>query len=231
MLLMGSCYWKINNENSDKDFVDYIMPSKEDLYECNLYSKNKINPEGDDYNVKDIRMLVKELTKGSLVSFQILYSEDEADNIDANYCLKYARGYRDDLLEELRPNLTRSVYGEFRGDVAKLTRLEKHNMTVDDNGVTEAKIRKTKGNIYKLYWILMLLLAKSNPFIEWFKTDTYINHCKDIRSGSVEYKTEDVLDIAKTVDEMNFPEKLPVEKTKYLRYVRAYVKTMIFTDL
>ncbi|MGL5577380.1 MAG: hypothetical protein ACRDCW_17720, partial [Sarcina sp.] len=121
--LMGSHYWHLNIETSDNDYIEYITPTKGDLYYGNFTSSQSKDKNGDDVNTKDIRLIFKELKKGSLLSFQVLYSSEIEDNIEKeeNEILKLIftqlLRQRDNILEEVKEILIKSSTGELIGRV------------------------------------------------------------------------------------------------------------------
>ncbi|MGL5067792.1 MAG: hypothetical protein ACRC6T_08255 [Sarcina sp.] len=170
--LMGSYYWNLNIEGSDNDYLEYIVPTKEDLYYGNFTSVQSKDENGDDVNVKDIRLLFKELRKGSLISFQVLYSKELKENIDKENnkvlaCIfEELEKYRDEVLEEVKPKLIKSCYGELTGRVKKFEKL---------------KETKELANIVKLNFIIKNLLEKEDPFGRWFEDVARINLLKEVR--------------------------------------------------
>ena len=69
--LLGSKFWKMNIDSSDNDYLQFVFPTKEDLFKGKFKSECcKIN--NDDINIKDIRLLLKELEKSILNIFNLL---------------------------------------------------------------------------------------------------------------------------------------------------------------
>ena len=228
MILMGSYYWNINDEKSDKDYIDYIMPTREDLIDGNITSKSAINKDGDDYNIKDIRMLINELAKGSLILFQILFNEDLVENKYANKCIEIARAKKEELFVELKPSLMRSIYGEMQGTANNIRKLENkaENMPLDEDETR--KLYKHKANIVKLGLILKMLYDGENPFIKWFESDDYASKVKLVKAG------ESTVNVSKHIEyasSLKLPNKKPINECRILLSVKERVTELIFENL
>ena len=175
--LMGSNYWNLNIESSDKDYIEYIVPRKYDLYYGNFTSEQSKDKNGDDINIKDIRLLFKEIRKGSLISFQVLYSKDLRENIDKEenkilaYIFEELEKYKDEILEEVKPKLLKSCYGNLIGDIKKFEKL---------------KETKKLANIIKFNFIIKTLLENENPFDRWFEERELIDLLKEVRTLEIE---------------------------------------------
>ncbi|MGL4761050.1 MAG: hypothetical protein ACRCWG_06265 [Sarcina sp.] len=215
--LMGSHYWNLNIEGSDNDYLEYIVPTKEDLYYGNFTSVQSKDENGDDVNVKDIRLLFKELRKGSLISFQVLYSKELKENIDKEdnkilaYIFEELEKYRDEVLEEVKPKLIKSCYGELTGRVKKFEKL---------------KETKELANIVKLNFIIKTLLENENPFRKWFEDIDRINLLREVRileSEEVKEKYssayEEALSYVETLKDMEFGKVKESVRLDYLENI------------
>lgn len=221
MLLMGSHYWNTNNKNSDEDYIDYITPTKEDLYNQNLLSKSVIG-EDKDINYKDIRMLTKELAKGSLISFQVLYSNGSIEDDTANKCLSYARENKDDLFKELKPYLQKSILGELKGTASNIFK-ERNKL---ENQIDKKKLNKNMANATKLYFLLEILKEDTNPFIEWFKSDKYSQIVLAVKEGRQEFiSIEDILSYLEGIGDL---EKISLDECKTYQKVKNKFIEIIF---
>lgn len=73
--LVGSHNYNLNELNSDKDYKVFVVPSFDDLYYNQQYSKASIG-EDIDYEVHDIRKLASLLWKGNIHFIETLFSEE-----------------------------------------------------------------------------------------------------------------------------------------------------------
>jgi len=120
--LTGSYYYHINTELSDKDYIQFVLPTDHDLFYGKFTSKSIKDDEGNDINIKDIRMLLKELKKGSLRMFEILYSNpiEQINYINVfNSLLKSLDQMRDDIFQEQKGELLKAIQGELTGRYKK----------------------------------------------------------------------------------------------------------------
>ena len=189
--LLGSNFWKMNVENSDKDYRDYVFPSRDDLFNAKVISvQRKMNIDGVecDVELKDIRLILKELRKGSLKIFEVFYSKplDEL-SIRERPIWEFIENNKDELFQEVKYEFMKSVLGE---GVNRLTKLKN-----EFEG-------KQLAHAQKLLWLLTLSHNCDNPFdIILGKTftdkllETRLNPTKklmrDIENGFISYKNID----------------------------------------
>lgn len=151
--LLGSHFWGMNIEESDKDYLEFVLPTKEDLFWGKFKSTCTKDENGNDVNIKDIRLMLKELKKGSLRIFEMMYAPvadyHEQNNLILETIEKYLQSNRDKLFEELRIEFMRAVIGESKG---RINSLEK-NFT-----------GKELAHLQKLYWLFYLTHKYKNPF-------------------------------------------------------------------
>lgn len=76
--LTGSHNYNLNDENSDKDYKYFVIPTIEDIYYNKNYSVVKTSKD-EDFTVHDIRKLPMLLTKSNLNFIEILYSIDHVE--------------------------------------------------------------------------------------------------------------------------------------------------------
>ena len=203
MILMGSHYWELNNENSDEDYISYSLPTSEDLFTGKLKSMQSKDSQGNDVVHKDIRMLLKELRKGSIISFQILYFDEYLGNTEVDKCLKVLREDRDNIYMEVKYSMARSAMGEYKGTASKLSKL---NNTSD-----KVKIAKLSASCYKLKWITETIMSGGNPFKEWFKGDMLAQReCLNIKNSIENFNAGEYL---KVLDEIDLPLKTEIFPT------------------
>lgn len=72
--LVGSYNYNLEDESSDLDYKVFVLPSFDDLYNNQYYNK-KVKIYGDDYEIKDIRLLEDLLTKANINYLEILVSQ------------------------------------------------------------------------------------------------------------------------------------------------------------
>lgn len=73
--LFGSHNYNLNTEDSDKDWKYFVLPTFDDLYNNTKVSKSVVTDE-EDYEVKDVRLLVDLLRKANPAYLELLYSVD-----------------------------------------------------------------------------------------------------------------------------------------------------------
>lgn len=78
-LLYGSQNFGYDNENSDKDWVEFIYPTIDDIMDNNMTNKTKNNEDGSITKVKDIRLLFGMIEKANFNEMQLLYSQEMHD--------------------------------------------------------------------------------------------------------------------------------------------------------
>lgn len=196
--LLGSHFWGMNIEDSDKDYLEFVLPTKEDLFWGKFKSTCTKDENGNDVNIKDIRLILKELKKGSLRMFEMMYAPvvdyHEENNLILKTIEKYLQSNRDKLFEELRIEFMRAVIGESKG---RINSLEK-NFT-----------GKELAHLQKLYWLLYLTHKYKNPF-HIMLSDTNKQTLKKIRLNSdktlfetlkEEFKFGYYIDFGKPIDD------------------------------
>lgn len=73
--LVGSHNYNLNTKESDKDYKVFVLPTFDDLYVGNMYSKSIVG-ETADYDYHDIRKLENLLWKANINFIEILYSNE-----------------------------------------------------------------------------------------------------------------------------------------------------------
>lgn len=151
--LLGSYFWGMDTENSDKDYLEFVLPTQEEMFWGKFKSTCTKDENGNDTNIKDIRLMLKELKKGSLRMFEMMYAPvadyHEQNNLILETIEKYLQSNRDKLFEELRIEFMRAVIGESKG---RINSLEKNF-----NG-------KELAHLQKLYWLVYITHKYKNPF-------------------------------------------------------------------
>lgn len=101
--LVGSHNYNLNTEESDRDYKVFLLPTFDDLYFNNSFSKSYIG-ETEDYDVHDIRKCSSLWHKANVNFLEVLFSEDFS--INSNLDIKSER-----LISELY---------QMRNDIAKM---------------------------------------------------------------------------------------------------------------
>ncbi len=153
--LVGSHFWGSNIPTSDKDYVQIVAPTRVNLWDGNMVSSHVIN-NNEDYTFKDIRMLLRELRKGAVNAFTILYADlAEGFTYEQDF-MKLLKLEADALFDDLKGHIIKQIQGELRGLKIKL-----ECACIKDD---EEKIVKLKTTIVKLFMIANEINKGNNPF-------------------------------------------------------------------
>lgn len=209
--LLGSHFWGMNTEESDKDYLEFVLPTKEDMFWGKFISTQTKDEEGNDINVKDIRLLLKELKKGSLRMFEMMYAPlvDDDNDLRLQSIISYLCRYRDNLFEELRVEFMRAIVGESKG---RINSLEK-NFT-----------GKELAHLQKLYWLLYTAYNYKNPF-HIVTSNKNKEILKQIRVNPDNELFESLKDSLEVFYHMNFGE--PVKEKAVLEEFERMMITII----
>ena len=79
--LVGSHNYNLNTETSDKDYKVFVLPTFNDLYEGEKFSKS-ITSDTEDVSIHDIRMFVNMLYKANVNFIEVLFSKELIINPD-----------------------------------------------------------------------------------------------------------------------------------------------------
>jgi hypothetical protein len=222
--LTGSHYYHINTELSDKDYIQFVLPTDHDLFYGKFTSKSIKDVEDNDINIKDIRMLLKELKKGSLRMFEILYSKpiEQIDYTNVfNSLLKSLNQMRDDIFQEQKGELLKAIQGELTGRYKKFK--------------AERSIKEYV-HCSKLIWLFNGIYQGYNPFkliedLDYLATD-YLDYLKQIRINCVSFKDlnnyqEKYLYLEKIYNQCkNTTIEVVTEKPK-LKYLEELIKALV----
>lgn len=74
-MLYGSQNFGYALDTSDKDYMEFIYPTWEDILKNNVTSKELKNADGSVTKLKDIRLIRKMIEKGNFNDLQFLYSK------------------------------------------------------------------------------------------------------------------------------------------------------------
>lgn len=82
-LLYGSQNFGYDTPQSDKDWLEFVYPTWQDIVSNNMINKEKKNEDGSVTKVKDIRLIIKMIEKANFNDLQILYSQEtyECDDL------------------------------------------------------------------------------------------------------------------------------------------------------
>ena len=75
-VLYGSQNFGYAVKGSDKDYMQFVYPTWEDILKNNVISKEVKNGDGSVTKVKDIRLIPKMIEKGNFNDLQFLYSKE-----------------------------------------------------------------------------------------------------------------------------------------------------------
>lgn len=84
-LLYGSQNFGYNLVNSDKDWLEFVYPTWEQIIKGDLISKERQNEDGSITKVKDIRLIAKMIKKSNFNDLQFLFSIEMEDCCDLNW--------------------------------------------------------------------------------------------------------------------------------------------------
>lgn len=76
-VLVGSSNYNLNTENSNKDYIIFVSPTFDDLYNRTKFQKSYIGEE-EDFHIQDIRGLIKLIS--NVNSMEVLFSKDKIIN-------------------------------------------------------------------------------------------------------------------------------------------------------
>lgn len=73
--LVGSHNYNLANEESDKDYKVFVLPTFDDLYTGKQYKKQTVTDE-EDHDIKDVRKLIDLLFKSNINYLEVLASNE-----------------------------------------------------------------------------------------------------------------------------------------------------------
>lgn len=103
--LVGSHNYNLNTPESDKDYKVFVLPTFEDLYKGNTYSKQIIGDKVD-LDIHDVRKLPSLFFKSNLNFLEVLFSKE----VEVNH-LKPLYQIRDEIAVMNLPSLFNSCGG------------------------------------------------------------------------------------------------------------------------
>lgn len=113
--LVGSHNYNLNDENSDLDYKIFTLPTFDDLYSSQQYSKAEVGITAD-YDVHDVRKLVDLLWKSNINFTEVLFSSSVMMDIvnlrkETHFLLKELFDLRDDIAVVNLPYLYNACVG------------------------------------------------------------------------------------------------------------------------
>jgi len=121
--LVGSHNYNLADENSDKDYKMFVLPTFEDLYKGKMYSKQTIG-ETEDLDVHDIRKVVNLFYKSNINFIEVLFTNElhvngalnsaQKDLIDRLFLMK------DDIVRINLPYLFNACGGMYKQKMSLL---------------------------------------------------------------------------------------------------------------
>ena len=222
--LIGSSFYNLNTPTSDKDYIQFIFPTREDLFKGNFTSKQTKNENGDDVVVKDIRLLLKGLKKGSLQMFEVLYSEplNKVSSFDGFYVVyNYLRTRRNDLFEEQKGELLKAIQGEL---------INRYKKFQSENTV------KGYVNCCKLIWLFYTIGGGQNPFELIMNKDGYteywFEYYKNLRINHSSFKDiDDYVDRKEGLTNYYNDIKSCIVETNKNKPTLGYIEGQIFSEV
>lgn len=186
--LTGSKFWNDDVKGSDNDYIKIIFPTKDDLYNCNKvstsfkmdsekrekYSIPDFVKEGDDFTVKDIRVSIKELSKGSLKQFEsLLYGDnlEKEEDTKARLLQFFIKDNKNNLYREMKNGLEKFLIFQ------TYDRLDK--LRLRDDKFSDKSL-KEMANVIKCFRLSNLIEAEMSPFI--YREDEIV---RDIRNREI----------------------------------------------
>jgi len=106
--LTGSHNYNLNNENSDRDYKYFVLPTFEDLYKGKFFATSAESKEMD-FTAHDVRKLFELVSKANLNFIEILFSR-ELQYDDAFVTIFNIREY---LVRCVRHSMKSSTHGMF----------------------------------------------------------------------------------------------------------------------
>lgn len=76
-MLYGSQNFGYNDINSDKDYLQFVIPSWNNILKNELVSKEYKNSDGSITKIKDIRLIPKMIEKANFNDLQFLYAKEQ----------------------------------------------------------------------------------------------------------------------------------------------------------
>lgn len=116
-MLYGSQNFGYNDINSDKDYLQFVIPSWNNILKNELVSKEYKNSDGSITKIKDIRLIPKMIEKANFNDLQFLYAKEQ----EGTEILKWFYLNKDLLI---RANLRQCYYsncGFILGQLRELT--------------------------------------------------------------------------------------------------------------
>lgn len=101
--VVGSVNCNLNDEKSDVDKKLFVLPNNLDLYKGEFFSEFKKDEEGNDIDIKDIRLFKNLLYKEDINFLQVLFSlkidiEPNLTQIDKDY-IEFLFKYKEQLVK------------------------------------------------------------------------------------------------------------------------------------
>lgn len=93
-LLYGSQNFGYNLADSDKDWLEFVYPTWEQIIKGDMISKERRNEDGSITKVKDIRLIAKMIKKANFNDLQFLFAAE----IEDCYPLRWFFANRDKLI-------------------------------------------------------------------------------------------------------------------------------------
>lgn len=140
-LLYGSQNFGYDTKDSDKDWLEFVYPTWDDIISNRMISKEYKTMDGTVTKVKDIRLIIKMIEKANFNDLQFLYAQEMSDCEDL-------RWFYDNKNLLVRANLRQLFYTN-KGYILSCLK----------SGTRKDLIRA---------WCFMVLIARAFDF-KWFR--------------------------------------------------------------
>lgn len=97
--LVGSQNYNLNDENSDKDYKVFSLPTFDDLYKNVSYAEH-ITGDEEEFDIHDIRRLIDQICSSNMDFIETFYSIEtniHSENKDINQLVSQLFNIRDDI--------------------------------------------------------------------------------------------------------------------------------------
>ena len=111
-VLVGSHNYGLNTPKSDKDYKIFVLPTFDDLYYGKKTSSSTIkDSNNEDYEVKDIRLLLDLLRKANPSYLEILFSVEVKVDFRFEKIWKFLMQHREEIVQYNKANFFNATWG------------------------------------------------------------------------------------------------------------------------
>lgn len=206
--LVGSHNYNLAEEGSDRDYKVFVLPTFDDLYRGNTYSKSIIG-DAEDWDVHDVRKVVHLWWKANLNFIEVLYSTDVQFLSDAPE-LKRIWDMRDRIVRMNLPYLYKACEGMYYN---KMKYLEKG--TEGTQHLVERYGWDTKQGMHAYRILDFVMRFAQTDFDDFQRAMTYVNVARQFPLA-IKHGAYDLTSFRDLVDEKyeQFKEYAPIYITQ-----------------